>query len=452
MKRIILYIDQFFFRQISASGFGLMRIAWAATILLFMLGNAENVVRFYSSVGIFPEGLNNGIFRNEYRFSILSIVRDPLPVFLLWSFFLCSLTFMMLGIRTRIATIISVLLLFSFNEHLCHMVNAGDNLLRAMGFILMISPRIDAFSLDSLRRSFLLWRKGRLPIPIQMSIWPYRLLLWQLIIVYLASVWEKWHSVMWLNGAAVAIVYHMTEYFRWSKSVADNLSGLSPYVSRSWMIFGLLWGLLLIPREFGNIFVPSVRKHSLKRWILLLGVGFHGGMLILMDTGAFQLVIFSSYLGLLVDEDFQVLREFFSKRWTKAFAKISAPEASASPKITVLYDGSCSLCRRSVFFLLSLDALQRLRIINFRDEKLRKRYAPDIKMQRLERALHIRFPDSKASSGFDAFKILARHLPALWWSVPLLHLPFAASIGRSIYSRIARNRHICSGKTCVHKL
>ena len=429
MKRILSLIDGFFFRKISASGFGLMRIAWAAVILVFMLGSASDVVRYWSGVGIIPTMYEHLVLRNAYRFSLLSFITDPIPVVLLWITMLWCVACSMLGIRTRLMTILSFVFLCSFQERNVYILSSGDSLLRLIGFILVIAPTIDAYSLDRLHR--------KNTAPATMSIWPYRLLLWQYIVIYLTSVSDKLKGELWKNGTSIAAVFHHTDFFRFPKIVADYLTPLSHTLTWSWIGYSVLWALLLIPKSTWNVFPKRLRQHSLKRFLILGGVFFHGGIFLTMDVGLFSFAMFTGYVGLLLDEDFEVIRKFFN--------------AGRKEKIIVLYDGSCGLCTRSMTILMSLDCLRRLRLINFRDSALRKQYAPDITEKNLDRAMHIRLPNGKIFTGFDAFKMLAKHLPALWISIPFLSLPFIGTIGRRIYARIAKRRLRCTEGHCVHQ-
>ncbi len=438
MKRLLTFIDRFFFEKISASGFGLMRIAWAGTILVSMLGGASDVVRYYSGVGISPISFAPFVLRNAYRFSILdTIVTDPFPVLLLWSTLLWCLFCSMLGLRTRLMTFLSFVLLCSFHERNIYILNSGDSLLRLIGFLLVITPRIDAFSLDRLQQRSL--------APITMSIWPYRLLLWQFIVLYLTSLWDKLQGVMWINGGVIASVFHHMDYFRFPKIVADLLSPFSFSLTAAFLVFELSWILLLIPRKIWRFALPGrMQNYSLKRCLLILGIFFHSGIFLFMNVGNYSFVIFAGYLGLLLAEDFDVLRNFFNTGWKRR-------NPTDDAKISVLYDGSCRLCQRSMFLLLSIDALHRLRAVDFRNPALLKKYAPDLTEKSLDRALHIRLPDGKTFAGFDAFRVLAKHLPALWITVPFLALPFVSPIGRRIYARIAGKRHACVQGSCAQK-
>lgn len=450
MKRIFSVIDEFFFRKISSSGFGLMRIAWAASILFMMLGSWTDVVRYYGDSGIIPRSIWHLAFRSQYRFTVFDWISTPEPVVLLWTVFMLCLFFMMLGIHSRLMTVLSVVLLASFHERNLQIINAGDTLFQIMGWILMISPRVDAFSLDRLRHQYHTWMKtGKLLPPIQSSIWAYRLLLWQLIVLYLMSGWAKLHGHMWSAGTAIASTFHHTDYFRFPKIVADYLTVFSPFFSRFWLLYAPLWGLLLIPKSVWKYFPTFFRRHSLKRWLLLGGAFVHACIGFFMDVGAWGIVMQVGFIGVLLDEDFEAMRSVFNLRWRRKYSVTFGAKQNQCPAITVLYDGSCRLCRRSIFVLMMLDHLHRLQFIDFRRPTLRKKYASDISLSHLNSALHIRFPDRKTFAGFDAFRKLASNLPLLWILVPILYSPFANYLGSKLYSRISASRGACSSGSCA---
>lgn len=441
MKRIWNTLDGFFFRDVSASGFGLMRILWAATALAFLLGSAPDILRYWSDAGILPRNLGYLVFRNEYRFTLLDTFTDPSAVVALWCVYATVLACVMFGLWTRTMTVAAVLLMFSFHERNLQPLGGGDTLLRNIGFILMLAPEIHAFSVDRLEEQWQSWKtSGKFLKPLRTHIWPYRLLLWQFMIIYLTSVWDKFQGEMWLEGTSIAAIFHHTHFFRWPKEFADLLTFFSPYASPSFLIFELSWMLLLIPRELWWVLPERLKRHSLKRWILAAGIFFHGTIALLMDVGTFSFAIFTGYVGLLLDRDFVALRELCNGRVNdKQFA------------IRVLYDGNCRLCTRSIFVLLMLDHLKRLQPVDFRDSAARKRVAPELDISDLDRALHIKLSDGRTYNGFDAFRVLTWHLPVLWVVAPLLYAPGVPSIGRTMYAKIAANRDACANGNCVHK-
>lgn len=444
--RLLRAIDRFFFAPVSATGFGLMRISWAVWTFLYLLAQAPDLLYFYSDAGVLPRDLLFFVTRDFDRFSVLEWSGSPAFLTITYIILMAALLATMLGIAVRFSTILSVVLVLSFHERMPLILGGGDTVLRHVGYILVFAPGIHAVSLPRLLQQWRHWRTtGELLPPVTMPIWPYRLLLWQMIIIYTMSFWYKSLGTMWWRGTAVAAVLHHPIFSRLPKWAADAMSPFGTSADIATMLFHLLWILQLVPRRLAELLPRWVPRIPLKRAAILSGVLFHGQILILMDAGSFSLMMLTAYIGLLLKEDFDALRAMCNggvlRRWRRA-------AADADPKIAVLYDGRCGLCRRSAFGLMIIDNLHRLRLLDFRDRAVHKAVAADIAEDALDRALHIRFPGGRTLTGFDAFRSLAWHLPVLWPAAPLLYIPGVASIGRRIYARIADRRKRCSHEGC----
>ncbi len=442
-------IDRFFFRRISASGFGLMRIAWAATAFIFLLFQWSDVGFFFSDTGIIPPELYSVSFRGEYRFTMLATYTDAFAVFGLYLLLLGALISTMIGYRTRFSTVVAALLLFSFHERNLLPLSGGDTALRNLGFILMITPEIRAFSLDRAWKQWKSWAADKVLLsPLTMPIWPWRLLLWQFVVIYISSGIDKSMGTMWWDGTAVASALHHTHFARWPIGIMDIISFASPVLCSATLVFEFGWLLMLVPESLAAQLPQYMKRHAVRRSLLIGGVIFHGAIFILMDVGSFSVALLSGYLGLLLTEDFVDLRKWINAR--------KGTRAKGANPIIVLYDAACRLCRRSMFVLLLLDHLHRLRAVNFRDTVLRKKYAPDIAVKDLDRSMHIRLPATcnpqpVTCSGFDALRTLCWHLPTLWPLAPFLYIPGIPQIGRRMYAYIAKNRNRCADGYCVHE-
>ena len=435
LRATVEYMHRFFFQEVSASGFGLMRIGWAFVVLILLLGSAGDVVRYYSELGLVPDELSSYVFRGTYRFSLLMHITDPASVIGLWVIFVLCLLCMMVGIWPRLMTIICVLLLFSFHERNLQPLGGGDTVLRNIGFILMIAPEVSAYSLSRAKLQWTHWKRtGTLLPTLKTHIWPYRLLLWQLIIIYLTSLWDKLQGTMWLDGTVVEAVFHHTHFFRYSREWQDALVWMSPFASFYTLILEALWIFMLVPKEVWHVLPECIRRHSFKRWLIVLALLFHWGIFVFMDVGAFPFAMSVAFTGLLLDRDFAVLKRIANRRW--------------HGKIIVLFDGACGLCRRSVFWLSMLDWLGRVEIVDFRNASKRKKHAPGIREADLDRAMHIKIPDGRYFKGFDAFRVLSWHFPATKLLTPTFFLPGVPPIGRMIYQKIADRRDKCAHGAC----
>lgn len=438
MKKILSSLDRFFFKEVSASGFGLMRIVWAFTVLLFALGTAPDIVRYYSDAGIIPPDVSHLVFRSEYRFTLLSYITEPNAVIALWCTFILATFCAMVGIWTRATIIVAALLLFSFHERNLQPLGGGDTVLRNLGFLLMIAPELKAFSLDRLNAQWKHWKStGAFLAPLRTSIWCYRLVLWQILVIYVLSALDKLMGDMWMNGTVVEAVFHHTHFARYSPAVMNAFVWISPFASCFTLVFEIAWLLLLVPKGLWYVLPDALQKQSLRRWLLAGGLLFHWGIFVFMDVGSFPFAMSAGFCGMLLDEDFTYFKRVFNRKW--------------KGKITILYDGICNLCQRSIFIVQLMDVLCRVRAVDFRDAAQHAKYAPSVSEADLDRAMHIKTPKGTYYKGFDAFRVLTWHLPTLRFVTPFLYLPGIPPLGRKIYQKIAERRNRCAGGVCVHK-
>lgn len=444
VTRILDALDGFFFARRSAWPFGLMRAAWAGIALFFLARQWGDVAAYYTDAGFLPRDLVYLVTREDWIFSVLSY--DGSAAYA-WGWYLVTLAAFAcsaVGIAPRTSTILSYLLLASFHERNAMTLGGGDTVLRNVGFILAISPGIHAFSLHRLRLQYASWRKHRslLANP-TMSTWPYRLLLWQLMVIYLSSLWWKLLGDMWWDGTAVGASLHHMVFIRWPYAAMNYLMPFASYADWGTLAWEAAWLLLLIPAGLWRR-IPGVGHLPIKRLVMAGGVAFHGSIALLMDVGVFPFAIGASYLGLLDDAD---------RAWLKNIL-----DRTQTHPITVLYDGSCRLCRRSAFALGMMDAFHHLTLVDFRDASAKKKVAPHLHASQLDLAMHILLPERPAEAsakvggsirtGYDAFRFMAWHLPALWPVAPVLYLPGVSHLGRKIYAWIAKNRLKCSHDRC----
>lgn len=434
MTRFLDAIDGFFFARRSAWPFGLMRAAWAGVALFFLARQWIDVSAYYSDAGFLPRDLVYLVTREDWIFSVLSYNGEP---WYAWTWYLLTLAAFAcsaLGIAPRTSTIVSYLLLASFHERNAMTLGGGDTALRNIGFILAISPGIHAFSFHRLRLQYAAWRKHRTFLPkATMSAWPYRLLLWQLMVIYLTSLWWKLLGEMWVDGTAVGASLHHMVFIRWPYEAINYFMPFAAYTDHATLAWEASWLLLLIPIALWRR-IPTIGQLPIKRLVMAGGVAFHGSIALLMDVGVFPFAMGAAYLGLLDDAD---------RAWLKKII-----DRTQTHPIAVLYDGSCKLCRRSAFALGMMDTFHHLKFVDFRDADAKKKIAPHLHESQLDLAMHILLPDQSVRTGYDAFRYMAWHLPALWIVAPFLYLPGISHLGRRIYAWVAQNRQKCTHDRC----
>jgi len=122
------------------------------------------------------------------------------------------------------------------------------------------------------------------------------------------------------------------------------------------------------------------------------------------------------------------------------------------PDLTVLYDGSCSLCRASVARVRPFDTRRRIEFLDLHDPCAQRRF-PQIDRDIAMRWMQAVDARGRVSSGVDAWARIGLLLPGWNLLAWLLLVPGIRWLGAKIYAWIARNRYrwnrsLCADGTC----
>ncbi len=110
------------------------------------------------------------------------------------------------------------------------------------------------------------------------------------------------------------------------------------------------------------------------------------------------------------------------------------------PRLIVLIDGGCPMCRRLARRLSRIDWLDRLSFEDGSDAAVRERFAPGLDEVTALTAMHVVAPDGSRRAGFDGFLRIAAVVPLLWVPGLIGALPGIRGVGRAVYRMVAANR------------
>lgn len=107
---------------------------------------------------------------------------------------------------------------------------------------------------------------------------------------------------------------------------------------------------------------------------------------------------------------------------------------------TLIYDGDCGVCRRSVDLLRRWDREQRIALLPFQDQA--RVAAFGIPLPALAAAMHLVLPppDRRVLAGADAAPEILRLLPGKRWLAWGFGIPGVLPVARRLYAWIARRR------------
>jgi hypothetical protein len=236
--------------------------------------------------------------------------------------------------------------------------------------------------------------------------------------------------------------------------------GDTPALSLLWLPgwFFALMGIGTILTEIGMITIPFWRKARLVLPLAMLGM--HVGIREVMWINFYDLVYIQAI--------------FYD--WSPAVRWVSRKLEARRGTITLLFDGACPLCRRTVRVVTALDLFSRIDPVDFRTADLRQlsaRHGVELDPARLEREMIVikgtraagtpaqpagaaasgaNAPDSpvldyaapnksaRAYGGAKGARVIAGAVPALWVAWPFLAIPGLSHVAAAAYRKVAGNR------------
>ncbi len=150
-----------------------------------------------------------------YRFSLFHVRADPPFVYAVYAATIASLTLMIVGVKTRLMTVISWFLVNTIYVYSPIFYSGGDTVVRVFLFLGMLTRWGEAYSLDSWwrRRKAVLAGAPQIPPLRPIPAWPLRLMMLQLAIIYCATgALKSGHT--WMDGTALFFALNLDHFYR----------------------------------------------------------------------------------------------------------------------------------------------------------------------------------------------------------------------------------------------
>ena len=232
------------------------------------------------------------------------------------------------------------------------------------------------------------------------------------VIYFFPGFWKLWNSGF---GWALSDNLKYQMYSKWME-----FGGWTPFFRldlHPWLYRPLALGTIVFEMSFiALIFFPRLRRVA-----ALGGVIFNLGTLIFLRIFFYDLVIY--YVAL-----------FDVSGWLKK----SGRRIFKTP-LTVVYDGSCSFCRRAIAAIRTMDVFD---CIVYEDgaenPALHSTLAGGDRSELLE-DIYARAGE-KSYRGVEVYRAMAARIPILWPFVPFLFLPPVYAMGNEVYRRVKHAR------------
>ena len=283
--------NQFWLKSIDARQYAALRIAFGGLSVVYLLGLLPYVEAQFSGLGWLRD-IQQIAVQNGGSWSLFFIQAGAqattLAYAIVWMGIIAAFM-LMIGWQSRLAAFITWLVWVSLWNRNPLLLDGDDAILKLMCFYLMLSSCGNCWSVDACLQIK----------PQQVSVWPLRLIQFQIALIYFVSGWVKFHSPEWLDGTIMQYVLIHPQYSRWDGwSFIDN-----PLLSGALVALAgfIRWWELLFP-------FLLINAHS-RKISLLIGILFHVGLLLTMNLRWFPVIMLSLYLALLSNCSFIRLEE-----------------------------------------------------------------------------------------------------------------------------------------------
>lgn len=243
------------------------------------------------------------------RINVLSGVRnDNLTIAVFWATTVLAFL-VMIGFWTRVSSILLAILFVSLHHRNPLILYGMDTIMRVCVIYLAIGPAGASCSLDRLIR---LWKGKEQELP-KVSLWPQRLIAFQMAVIYFTTVWDKWYGSHWRDGTATWYPYRLNEFARFP---------YPEFLREFPVVTFTTYGTLIIELALASL----VFARPLRKAILLAGLGMHGIIEYTMNIPLFGYVMCSLYISHYEGEEIKGWAARLGQRLRKVRAKLQIPE------------------------------------------------------------------------------------------------------------------------------
>jgi hypothetical protein len=292
---------------------GVFRIAMGFLILANQIMVGVDFDAWFTEWGFVPLHANQLYLGEEPRFTILPGVTDARITGLFYLAVTIAAFTTCIGLWTRVSTIVLALGIISLHHRNALILHGGDLVIRMGAIYMALAPSGAACSVD---RLIGLWKGKAPPVPAAVSLWPQRLVQFQVALVYFTTVWHKWFGTYWRDGTATWYPLHLNEFDRF---------WVPPFIEEGIMIPITTYGTLAVELAMATL----VFFRPWRKWALLGGVGLHLFIEYAMNIPLFAFLMIATYLSFFEGEEVTGWAKRVGERLKRFALTVSLPTGLA---------------------------------------------------------------------------------------------------------------------------
>lgn len=390
---------------------GLFRFVFGSVILWDILSRWGDLEAFYTDTGMMPRWDYFTHWGNPFLYS-LNLAHGSIQFQAVLFFIALIVAFCFtIGFRTKLATVLTWIMMYSIQVRTPVILLGGDSLMLITLLCSLFLPLGASFSVDKAMNSDLEPLPGK-----RVFNFGTLLLLVQLTLMYVYAGVYKTDPIWTDKELAVHYIMNIHEFSTPLGVYIAQFPDLTQFLTRSTLILEI-YGMALFWTPFLN--------GPLRTIGVLMFVGLHVGFILCMFLGIFPWVDLAVLLPF--------LPTFF---WDRLGAALKLERRQA---LTLYFDGECGFCKKMVFLLKTFLILpEETRILLAQSE-------PAI-AEAMERQNSWVVVDAAGQQyyQFEAYLKVLETSALFGWKAKLLRLPLFAKMGQACYQWVAKFRYAIS--------
>jgi hypothetical protein len=309
---VVKTLYDYWFRFGNPTAFGVIRILISSFIFINFVMMAVYFQDLFGNNGYMPADLcarwlDTKVYLIQGsdvaipRINLLyGITNDTIILAFYWLTAIASLT-SAFGFKTRLSTILMAVGVVSLHHRNPMLLHGGDTAMRVAACYLAVGPAGAALSLDrwwGLKKGTI---TGAVPL---VSMWPQRLMQFNVSLIYFTTMWAKWFGGLWKSGDATWYPARLNEFDRFY---------VPPFLDNYPMVKVTTYGTLFVEFALGTL----VWFKPLRKWVLLAGIGLHSFIEYSMNIPMFAVVMVSLYLSFYEGEEVEAWWSRLKSRFKK---------------------------------------------------------------------------------------------------------------------------------------
>jgi hypothetical protein len=286
--------NDFFHRPLDTRIAAIVRIAYAAVLLVNLLVLLPDLALWFTDQGVLPTTVSREL-RRGWDWSLLWHVPGTIGAVRICFFvFLLQAALLLVGLFSRLNAACVLAWLISFQNRNAQILDGEDSVFIVIALCLALMPCGHCWSIDRHVRGWLCRLRGSEPAADDClrPAWGLRLLQFEMALILISAGLWKLAGEPWLDGTALYYVARLEDFFPRFPTPAwlfDN----------PWQVAAMTWSVLAL-----ELLAPLlIWFRETRRWTLLIVILFHLANEYTMNLFLFHWVMLVGWLSFVTPDD-----------------------------------------------------------------------------------------------------------------------------------------------------